>query len=380
MRKMTSNLIQRMTLNPKRSRLRCGDDFYVVKEKKIYYRAIVLEMEPEIEQCKCFLVDIGEIKWFEENDIFGCPREFRYIAPLAMRFSLYGLIEFKENRKVNDIVANDLSNKEVWAKIKIKPKEFYAQIGKHKPIPVILYDTLDHNTRTNISGDIMEKMLATLKPPQPFKNCTNYLSITHISTMTGNIYGHMLYSSNDLKYIDGMIEAQVQRGVHQMYDNFESETELHELLAINANKLYLIYSEHDRSWYRATILQLETDLCETKTKNICSQCSVYCFLVDYGNTRAVNLTNVYGLPGILAQYPHMAVALTLEGVHMTRSKIDQLKILLLPGDNVLVDIIETMDCGDSNKTKTISLAKIMKVEKNAINNETNMCEINRLLR
>lgn len=374
---MTSKLIQTVALNPMRSRIHSGNELYVVKDKQSYYRAIV-QLESEINQCKCFLIDIGCVKWYNDEDIFECPQECRDIPAMAIRFSLYGLMEFKDNRGANDIIAMELANKELWAKVKCKPKHFRMN-GKHTPIPVILYDSKERHNRANVSADIMEKMVATFKPPKLSKGRTNYVAVTHISKVTGNIYGHVINNSTDLKYVNAMIEALVENGVRQCYDNFESETDLHELLAINANKLYLIYSEHDQTWYRATILQLETDVSGSKEKNICNRCSVYCFLVDYGNTRVVNLTNVYGLPGILAQYPHLAVAMALEGVHMTRNKIDQLKTLLLPGDNVFVDVYETMHCGDSNKTKTISLAKISKLEKSAINNETYVCEINRLM-
>lgn len=376
---MTTKLIQTVALNPTRSRIRIGNELYVVNEKQSYYRAIVLKFESEINECKCFLIDIGCVKWYNKEDILDCPHECREIPAMAIRFSLYGLMEFKENRVASDIIAMELANKEVWAKVKDKPKHFRMQYENRTPIPVIFYDSVDRYSRTNISADIMEKMVATFKPPKLFKGCTNYVAVTHISKVTGNIYGHVIINSTDLKYVNAMIEVLVENGVRQCYDNFESETDLHELLAINANKLYLIYSEHDQTWYRATILQLETDVSDSKEKNICNRCSVYCFLVDYGNTRVVNLTNVYGLPGILAQYPHLAVAMALEGVHMTRNKIDRLKTLLLPGDNVFVDVYETMHCGDSNKTKTISLAKISKLEKSAINDETYVCEINRLM-
>lgn len=381
MRKMTSKLIQTVASNPKRPRIQSGGELYVVKDKQNYYRANVVKFEAEINQCNCFLVDIGSIKWFDEDDIFECPREFRGVPPMAFRIALYGLMEFKENRSASEIIAMELANKELWAKIKMKPKEFHKQNDKHTPIPVILYDSPDRHKylRLNISGYIMEKMVATFKPPKLSKSRTNYVTITHISKVTGNIYCHVINNSTDLKYVNAMIEALVENGIRQFYENFESETDLHELLAINANKFYLIYSEHDQSWYRATILQLETNVSASKEKNICNRCNVYCFLVDYGNTRVVNLTNVYGLPGILAQYPHLAIAMTLDGVHMTRTKIDRLKSLLLPGDNVFVDVYETMDCGDSNKTKTISLVKITKLEKSAINNETYVCEINRLM-
>ncbi|XP_055303756.1 uncharacterized protein LOC129569178 isoform X2 [Sitodiplosis mosellana] len=380
MRKMTSKLIQTVALNPKRSRIQIGNELYVVRDKQSCYRTIVLKLETEINECKCFMVDIGCVKWCDEEDIFGCPHEFREIPPMAIRFSLYGLIEFKESRGASEIIAMELANKELWAKIKMKPKEFRKQDGKRTPIPAIFYDSVDRYNRVNISADIMEKMVVTFKPPKLSKGRTNYVAVTHVSKVTGNIYGHVISNSTDLKYVNAMIEALVENGVCQCYEHFESETDLHELLAINANKLYLIYSEHDQTWYRATILQLETDVSASKEKNICSRCSVYCFLVDYGNTRVVNLTNVYGLRmGILAQYPHLAIAMTLEGVHMTRDKIDRLKTLLLPGDNVFVDVYQTMDCGDSNRTKTISLAKISKLEKSAINNETYVCEINRLM-
>lgn len=377
---MTSKLIKQVSSNPQRSRIRSGNEVYVVKDRQIYYRSVVLKIEPEIEQCKCFFVDVGDVRWVNQEDIFDCPDGFRNIPPLAMRFSLYGLVEFKDNRKTKEVVANELTNKEVWAKIKINQNNFYKQSGKHNPIPVILYDSLDRHTRINISADIMKKMAATFKPPQLSNNCTNYATITHISKVTGNIYCHLTNSLNDLKYINAMIDSVVIKGVQQSYVNFQSETELHQLLAINANKLYLIYSEHDRAWYRATILQLETDLCRPNEKNICSQCSVYCFLVDYGFTRTVNLTNVYALPGILAQYPHMAVAMALEDVHMTRANIDRLKAVLSPSENVFVDVVDKIDCGDSNRTKTISMVKITKLEQSAVNNETYVCEINRLLR
>lgn len=376
---MTSQLIKMITSDPKRSYIRIGNGIYVVKDHQSYYRAVVLKVEPEINQSKCFLIDVGEVKWFEQDDIFSCPYEFRGIQPMAMRFSLYGLIEFKDNRGSSEIIVKELLNKEVWAKIKITSQEFNAKSGKHKPIPVILYDSMDRYARMNISADIMEKMVLAFKPPKLSKSRTNYVSITHISKVTGNIYCHVINSANDLKYVNSMIEALVEHGPRQYYDNFQSETALHELLAINANKLYLVYSEYDRNWYRATILQLETDLDGSDAKNICSHCSVYCFLVDYGNTRVVNLTNVFILPGILAQYPHLAVAMTLDGVHMTRAKIDELKTLLMTGDNVCVDVIDTMKCGDSNKTKTISLVKITKISKDNEDNHTFVCDINHIL-
>lgn len=380
MRQMTSKLIKMIASDPKQSHIRSGKWIYVVKDKQSCYRVIVLKVEPEINQCKCFLIDVGEVKWFEENDIFSCPYEFCGIQPMAMRFALYGLVEFKDNRRSSEIIAKELTNKDVWAKVKIKPHEFHKKNGKYHPIPVILYDSLERYARMNISADIMEKMVSAFKPPKLSKSRTNYVSITHISKVTGNIYCHVINSANDLKYVNSMIEALVESGVRQYYDNFQSETALHEMLAINANKLYLIYSEYDQNWYRATILQLETDLDGSDSKNICSHCSVYCFLVDYGNTRVVNLTNVYMLPGILAQYPHLAVAMTLDNVRMTRDKIDQLKTLLLPCDNVCVDVVKTMECGDSNKTKSISLVKITKTMKSTTDNHTYVCDINRILR
>lgn len=379
MRKMTSKLIKKVTADPKPPRLYSGDEMHVVKDAHHCYRAIVLKVEPEINQCKCFLVDIGEMKWFDYDNIFRCPHEFRYAPPMAMRFCLYGLVEFKENRNVSAIVAQELENKELWAKIKVKPAQFYKENGQHRPIPVILYDTMDKYSRVNISAIIMNKMVATFKPPILSKNHTNYLTVTHISKVTGNIYCHINNSANDLKYVNAMIEALVETGIKRYYENIDNETELHELLAINANKLYLIYLDYERRWYRAMIVQLETGLRESSEKHIEKSCRVYCFLPDYGHTRAVNLTNVYNLPGILAHYPHLAVAVTLHGVHMTFAKIDRLKTLLLPGDNIFVDVVETMECTDSNTTKTIALSKVTKLEKDVANDETHACEINRLL-
>lgn len=179
MRKLTSKLIQTMSSNPKRSRIRNGDEMYVVKDKQNYYRAIVLKVEAEINQCKCFLVDIGSVKWLDENDIFGWPYEFREIPPMTIRFSLYGLMEFKGSRGASEVIAMELASKELWAKIKIKQKEFRKQNGKYTSIPVIFYNSIDRNSRVNISADVMEKMVNTFKPPKLSKSRTNYVKVTH---------------------------------------------------------------------------------------------------------------------------------------------------------------------------------------------------------
>lgn len=380
MRKITSKLNKLIVKAPKQTHVYNGDTAYIVKDKQNCYRTVILKVESEINQCKCFLIDTGEIKWFENSNIFICPREFQDVQPMAMRFSLHGLVEFKDNRSACEIIITELSNKIVWAKVKIKSHEFYKKNGKYDPIPVILYDSLDRRMRINLSTDIMEKMVLAFKPPKLLIGRTNYVTITHISKVTGNIYCHVINSVNDLKYVNGMIDALVQNGnVRQHYDSFESETALHEQLAISANKLYLIYSEYDHCWYRATILQLETNLNGSDGQNISSQCNVYCFLVDYGNTRVINLTNVFVLPGILAQYPHLSVAMTLHGVTMNADKIEKLKTILQPGDNVCVDVVETINYGNSNKTKTISRVKITKIDKDIQTNQTFVRDVNRML-
>lgn len=380
MRKMTSKLNKLIVRAAKQTRVCSDGTVYIVKDKQNCYRTIVLKVESEINQCKCFLIDIGEIKWFDRSEICKCPREFQGVLPMAMRFSLYGLAEFKENRSASEIIATELSNKIVWAKVKIKSHEFNKKNGKYDAIPVIFYDSLNRHARINLSADIMEKMVLAFKPPKLLKGRTNYVAITHISKVSGNIYGHIINSVNDLKYVNGMIEALVQNGsVRQYYDSFETETALHERLAICANTLYLIYAEYDRCWYRATILQLESNLNESNGRSISSQCNVYCFLVDYGNTRIVNLTNVFVLPGILAQYPRLSVAMALHGVTLNADKIGQLKTILRPGDNVCVDVIEAINCGDSNKTNTISWVKMTKIDKNIETNQTFVCDINCML-
>lgn len=382
MRKMTSQLNTHIVNAPKNAAMTRKDDtVYIVKDKQNCYRAVILQMESEIDQCKCFLIDVGDIKWFAKSDIFICPHEFHDVSAMAMRFSLHGLTEFKYNRSACAIVATELSNKIVWAKVKVKSHEFCKRNGKYDAIPVILYDSLNRRTRINLSADIMEKVAFAFKPPKLLMGRTNYVTITHISKVSGHIYGHIINSAKDLMYVNGMIEAIVQNGnLRQYYDSFESETSLHEQLAINANTLYLIYSAYDRRWYRATIVQLETNLNGSDYRNKSSQCNVYCFLIDYGHTRVVNLTNVFALPGILAQFPHLAVSMALDGVTMDRDKIDELKRILQPGDHICVDVVDTITSGDSNKIKSISRVKITKIDKDATTNQTCVCDVNRLLK
>lgn len=378
---MTSNLIRNVICDPKPPRIRSGNDVYVVKEAQNYHRAIILKVKPEINQCKCFLIDVGEVKWFEHKQIFRCAREYREMLPMAMQFSLYGLIVFKDDRNVNEIVVQELANKQLWARIKMKPKDFYKGKGKHQVIPIVLYDSLDKQSRVNISALIINKMVATFKPPKLSKSQTNYVTITHISKTSGLIYCHINNSLNELKFVNLMIESLVEDGVDRCYVDIQSETELHELLTINADNMYLIYFEYDRTWYRAKIVQLEMDSSDSGEKNICRTSRVHCFFVDYGHTRVVKLKNVYSLSGILAHYPQLAVTMALDGVHMTNTKIDRLKSLLFPGDDVFVDVVETMDNGGkSGCAKTMAFAKVTKLGKDMASGETRTTEINRLLR
>lgn len=366
---MTSRLIKSATEHPKHFN---SNHIYVVKDKTHFYRVKVKKFESMINQCECSLIDIGSVKWYDAEQIFYCPNKYQ-IAPMAIRFSLHGLSDFKENRKVREIIASELNEKCVWAKIKTTSSEYYGQ-RKQKSISITLYDSPEKKVRINISSMIMEKLMAAFTPPKLLSNHTNFVRVSHISKVTGIIYCHVVYSMNDLRFINKKIESFVGYGVCQYYKVAASEKQLQTAIANNSDKLYLIYSSNDECWYRATILQLETDF---TVSNDLSNCSVHCFLVDYGYTRCITLDNVFDLTGILEMYPYFAVATLLDGIQMTAEKIEILKDLLQPGDDVMVDVIKRIENGEKNKTKSITLVTMQQLRK--YNDTTRLYEINQLI-
>lgn len=195
---------------------------------------------------------------------------------------------------------------------------------------------------------------------------------------SGLIYSHLLYNLTELKYLNDLVETFVADGIQLSFTNVGSETELHKTVAINIGKLYLVYSECDKKWYRATILQLEFDAGQSsRPDNLLEYCFAYCFLVDYGNTRCTPLHNIYELHGMLSKYPFLAVAMELHGVRMKRTKIEQLKRILPSGSKAMVDVVETFNNDDPNKTKTIS--KVRMTMTPSCTDDLDKCDINKLL-
>lgn len=350
------------------------DEIYVVMDKNQYYRAKILKEEKAVDQCKCFLIDVGTMNWYCDTNIFQCPFDLQRIPPMAIHLNLIGLTEFNDNRNARQIVVANLAEKVVWAKIHTKKEDF----KRNKSIDVFLYDTIDPESRTNLGSQIMEKLVETFSPPRLSKSLTNYVVISHVSKSTGIIYCHMLYDTNDIKYVNDMIQVYAKHELWQSFKNAESETEIHHSIANNAGKLYLVWSHRDENWYRATIVQLETDAASASIKHdkLFRHCYAYCFLIDHGNTRYIPLDAVYELDGILSKYPFLVVALQLDGVHMIPAKIRRLKELLPQGEKVMVDVVQRYINEDANKPVTISVVKMARVPKYAGDSK---CNVNDLL-
>lgn len=370
MRTMTSRLIA--TTKQKPEHIRSTKMYFACGKDNRHYRIQIIRFEAETDQYKCFLCDVGSTKWYAAKNIYHCPSDIRHIAPMAIRFSLYELTAFKESRKACDLVVSELSEKCVWAKIKITEDEYRK--NKPRSIPAILYDLNDKNRRTDISSIITNKLMSTFSAPKLFLQRTNYVKISHISKTTGIIYGHVTYSMNDLRFINDMIRAKVKAKPKASYTHANSDTELQTTIADDPSKLYLVYSECDRCWYRATILELETDF--TKSNSL-KKCSAFCFLVDYGLTRSIRLVDICELSGILSIYPYFAVAMLLENVQVAEDNIGQLKSILLPDNDVMVDVEHIIDTPKSNKTKCVAVVRMQQLRK--YNDTTRMCNISELI-
>lgn len=368
---MEAGLFKAITYAPIPPNKLSTKEVYVLKHKKQYHRIKISKLMADLNQCKCFLIDVGTIRVGKIDNIFCCPTEFRSVPPLAIRFSLYGLDEFADNRNARDILTAELMDRCVWAKLKIKNSE-YDQTKDKRPIPVILYDSATNKSRKNLNAWLIDKLIETFSPPKLSPDDTNYMTVSHISKSTGTIYCHVTSGLNDLRYVIGMIERYVGAGVYEHFADISSGTDLHKLIASQPKRLYLVYCEHEKCFYRATILQLETDYTETHFSHI-----VYCFLVDYGNIRAIRLKNVFELSGVLAKYPYFAVAVKLAGIKMTEEAYKRLKEVLMPGDSVMIRAVQIVDNHEQNKTKSIAHVKMMKFFQHG--HKTKLCVVNELI-
>lgn len=345
---------------------------YLAVDNHRYHRVNVLRFDGEVDQFKCFHCDVGATKWYKRDQIYRCPSTIRSIAPMAVRFSLHELTAFAESRKACELVVSELHERSVWAKIKITEDEYRK--SKPRSFPAIFYDSNDRKRRTNISTIIMEKLVATFSAPKLIPKRTNYVKISHVSKISGIVYGHVTYTMNDLRFINEMIRMKVAAKPQQSYTHADSDVALQATIAKQPDKLYLVYSTHDRCWYRATILELATDF--TKSNDL-RNCSAFCFLVDYGLTRSIRFSDICELHGILSIYPYFAVAMLLDNVRMTIENIAQLKETLLPDNDVMVDVVRVIDTHDSNKTKSVSLVQMQQLRR--YNNTTQLYDINQLI-
>lgn len=369
MRKITSRLIE----SPKkRPRHISSSRIYIAVDNHRYHRVNVLRLEEEVDEFKCFQCDVGATRWYKRDQIYRCPSNIGCIAPMAIRFALYELSAFKESRKACELVVSELHDRCVWARIKTTEKEY--RTTRPRTIPAILYDSNDKKRRSNISTIIMEKLVATFSAPKLQPKRTNYVKISHVSKISGIIYGHVSYTMNDLDFINQMIRMKVAAGPRQSYSYADSDTALQAIIAKQPDKLYLVYSAHDRRWYRATILELATDF--TKSNDL-KRCSAYCFLVDYGLTRSIRFTDICELHGILSIYPFFAVAMLLDKVSMSVDNIAQLKEILLPDNDVMVDVVRIIDTHESNKTKCVALVQMQQLRK--YNDTTQLYDVNQLI-
>lgn len=366
---MTSQLISSPRKRPKRI---VSNKIYAIDENRRCYRVQVVRFEEETGQFKCFMCDIGSTKWFDQAQIFRCPSALRHIAPQAIRFSLHELAAFKESRKACELVVSELSDKCVWARIKITESEY--RTDRPRSMPAILYESIDKKRGTNISSVITEKLVATLLAPKLLARRSNYVKVSHVSTTSGIIYGHITYSMNDLRFINQMIGSKVTAEPRRAFAHIDNGKELQMAIAKHPDRLHLVYTSYDRCWYRAIILELETDF--TKSNDL-KRCSAFCFLVDYGLTRSARLTDIYELNGILSIYPYFAVAMLLADVRMTPENIAQIKETILPGNDVMVDVVRVMDTSDCCKAKSVALVKMQQLRK--YHDTTRLYDINDLV-
>lgn len=258
------------------------------------YRVRVEKVDDSRRKCFCLLVDDGEQRWFDMQEMFVCPAKFMKFPPQAIRFALHGLEEFDENEFARQHLEDTLLNSPpLIGQIFTKKDDFISQEESddlEAVIQVVLYDTSTADD-VNLHPIIVQKICASIPAPELVHSKLTPVIVSNIAD-NGDIFCQL--QQNGIHYVNKLIHKIMQPGTgHQTLPSTN----------IANSKLFLVFDEAMYKWCRGQLIR------EGKQENTM-------FLVDYGKTTTVPLSMIYRIESLsqaLLTFPAQAIQVKLIG-------------------------------------------------------------------
>lgn len=285
---------------------------YLTSISECWHRIKIVETNEK--EANAFCIDNGDYEWIPFEDIFVCKPEFLTVAPQAFKLSLFGLEEFENDPNVaQQPLFEPLVHKSLVAEIMMN-KEFF-DMNKTKPVKVILYDT-STDEDINMNEYLMNSILKSVSTPMLKQKESNQVIITSIGEDA--IYCQLVKSS---AYIQQLINNVSKDHILQYRGLYADKSD--------KKKVYLIYDEKLKNWFRARIDKLmEGDM-------------QLMYKIDHGYKALVKNADIYRLDKVsyvLSLYPPQVLKFGLYNVNYTDDVKKRLLAMLPAGRKAFVRI------------------------------------------
>lgn len=292
------------------------------------YRIRIEQIDRSNSRALCFLIDYGDEEWWSFEQIYEGDAKLFKLAPQAIRFSLFGLEDFAENKDAKQHIDQYLAGKTLIAEVESDKAEYVVQYERDESnakVKATFYDTSSDDD-VQLNKLILEKICEKLVAPQlQKKGGHNIVYISHI-TNNGDIYCQMYNERGNLHIIQQIIHNLTQSGFDRTTTTYSPKT---------PSALYLVRDQDDSKWYRAAILANHSANAKSET----------CQYVDFGTIKQVARDEIYRLDLLstaLNKYPHQAIHVRLYGIDSYNEKlIARLRGLLCASVAVYAQVVET---------------------------------------
>lgn len=271
---------------------------YVVLVSECAYRVRVEKVDYAQNECLCFFVDEGDLRWFPMSEIYVCPSKFQKFPPQAIRFAMYGLEEFAEYDFARKHLEEILIGKPLVGQICTKKEDFILQEESddlEQIIHVVLYDTSTEDD-INLHPVVVEKICSDIPTPElEFKTLTR-VYVSHIDD-NGRVFVQL--QSNGVPNIH-----HVNKLIHKLtqQDGYSNVSTMPDSSNSNLN-IFLVIDDDTKKWCRGKLIS-EGDAGATM------------FLIDYGKTKVIPRSKIYkphSLSQALSIFPPQAIQIKLSG-------------------------------------------------------------------
>lgn len=276
---------------------------YIVKRKHLLHRVKALKSAVIGHEQRffidCFFIDIGRIEVIAYDELYDCVDAFSEIPPQAICFKLFGFDELSYCPRVERYFSAWLMNKQLYACLMMGEEQYQIQLKHGIQMPKVCVTPFAFYPKFALYKPILLKQIGESLPKPAFSRHSTTTAaaiinakVSHVSPM-GRVYFQL--DEQSIKYIGILIQQFVSERQQLTHRFHVSET---------TNCVVLIYDIERHIYHRAKIIAVESGS-STKYK---------CFCIDSGDTRSIEVSNIFGLNenSMLRYYPGQAVPAILQ--------------------------------------------------------------------